>query len=347
MRARRISQIKSHLQSPLQGPLSSIVLMQISRAANGRGFVTACVAAGAALGLAGCAQHPQPQRVAHSKEYFPSSVYGKASPRVVADGEPVPRGGGTYLVGKPYTVAGHTYYPSEKRYSAVGLASWYGDAFHGRLTANGEVYDKDSISAAHPTMPLPSYARVTNLRNNYSMIVRVNDRGPFAANRIMDVSRTVAQALDFHGHGTARVKVEYAGPASLDGSDDRKLLATLRYDGTPASLDGTAPTMVAERTPIRTASAEPAEPSPRTEPAKAKSEPKSEPVSARGDERAQARADERALASLAAASIADSSLATGNVSASPTDTAKVPLPPARPFDLGTIPGAGVPIASRR
>ena len=105
-------------------------------------------------------------RLRQLKEYFPSSIYGPASPRVVADGEPVPRGGGMYMLGKPYTIAGLTYYPSEKHYAAVGLASWYGDAFHGRRTAHGEVYDRDSISAAHPTLPLPSYARVTNLRNH-------------------------------------------------------------------------------------------------------------------------------------------------------------------------------------
>ena len=94
-----------------------------------------------------------------------------------------------------------------------------------------------SISAAHPTMPLPSYARVTNLRNNYSMIVRVNDRGPFTAHRIMDVSRRTAEALDFRQTGTTRVKVEYIGAASLAGSNDQMLLATLRSDG-PATFDG-------------------------------------------------------------------------------------------------------------
>jgi rare lipoprotein A len=140
-----------------------------------------------------------------------------------------------YMVGKPYTVAGRTYYPSERRYAAVGLASWYGDAFHGRRTANGEVYDRDAISAAHPTMPLPSYARVTNLRNHYSMIVRVNDRGPFAGNRIMDVSRKAAEVLDFSRRGTTPIKVEYVAAADLAGSDDLVLLATLRSDG-PASF---------------------------------------------------------------------------------------------------------------
>lgn len=201
-------------------------------------FLLTGLAGCAALGLGGCAQ-PAPQRYAyaHGKEYFPSSIYGPASPRVVADGEPVPRGGGMYMVGKPYTIAGRTYYPSDKRYTAVGVASWYGDAFHGRRTANGEVYDRDGISAAHPTMPLPSYARVTNLKNHYSMIVRVNDRGPFAGNRIMDVSRRTAEVLDFDRGGTAKVKIEYLGAAELEGSDDQILLATLRSDG-PARVAG-------------------------------------------------------------------------------------------------------------
>ena len=170
--------------------------------------------------LAGCAQPPS-QHARRGGEFFSVARYGPASPRVVDDGEPVPRGGGQYLVGHPYTIDGRTYYPSENaHYAAVGLASWYGDAFHGRRTANGEVYDMRSLSAAHPTMPLPSYARVTNLGNGYSMIVRVNDRGPYAPGRIMDVSSRVADMLDFKSAGTAKVKVEYVGPAPLAGADD-------------------------------------------------------------------------------------------------------------------------------
>src|SRR5258707_354645 len=93
-----------------------------------------------------------------------------ASPRVVQPGEPVPKGGGVYRVGQPYTVGGRMYFPQENaRYRAEGTASWYGDDFHGRLTANGEVFDMESIAAAHPTMPLPSYARVTNLANRRSI----------------------------------------------------------------------------------------------------------------------------------------------------------------------------------
>ncbi len=187
--------------------------------------------------LAGCAQPPSPQARRHTNEYFSQAKYGPASQRVVEDGEPVPRGGGQYLVGHPYTIAGRTYRPSENSaYSAVGMASWYGDAFQGRRTANGEVYDMRSLSAAHPTMPLPSYARVTNLANGYSMIVRVNDRGPFHGGRLMDVSSRVADLLDFKSVGTTRVKVEYVGRAPLEGSDDSTLLATLRAGGAPVMV---------------------------------------------------------------------------------------------------------------
>jgi rare lipoprotein A len=181
--------------------------------------------------------------------------YGvRASPRVVADGEEVPKGGGSYMVGKPYKIAGQTYVPSEKPYVATGTASWYGSDFHGRRTANGEIFDRDSISAAHPTMPLPSYARVTNVNNSRSIVVRVNDRGPYHGGRVMDVSQRVAEALDFHSAGTTKVKVEWIGRANLAGDDDRKLLATLRDDGQPASIEGMEPTMVAARQePVRMA----------------------------------------------------------------------------------------------
>ncbi len=236
-----------------------------------------------AASLAGCAQPPSPL-ARHGREYFSTAKYGPASPRVVADGEPVPRGGGQYLVGHPYTIAGRTYYPREvANYSAVGLASWYGDAFHGRRTANGEVYDMRSFSAAHPTMPLPSYARVTNLANGYSMIVRVNDRGPYHGGRVMDVSSRVADVLDIKRAGTARVKVDYIGPAPLEGSDNSMLLASLRTDGSPATIDGAPsaePVRMASQAPpsllpsfLRPAAPPPPPPAPEPEPAVAESAP--------------------------------------------------------------------------
>ena len=190
-------------------------------AARGLAAVAAC------LVLANCAGSGIASRV--DPKYGVSS-----SPRVVAFGEPVPKGGGTYRVGKPYTVAGRVYVPEEDvNYREEGLASWYGDDFHGRLTANGEVFDMASLSAAHPTLPMPCYARVTNLSNGKSLIVRVNDRGPYHGNRLMDVSSRAAELLEFKGHGVARVRVEYVGRAPLEGSDDRQLVATLRT-GVPA-----------------------------------------------------------------------------------------------------------------
>src|ERR1700728_165141 len=193
----------------------------VFRAARGAAAVAAC------LVLANCASGNLSSRV--DPKYGVSS-----SPRVVAFGDPVPKGGGTYRVGKPYTVAGRVYVPEEDtHYRAEGLASWYGDDFHGRLTANGEVFDMASLTAAHPPLPMPCYARVTNLSNGKSLVVRVNDRGPYHGNRVMDVSSRAAELLEFKGNGIARVRVEYVGRAPLEGSDDRQLMATLRT-GEPA-----------------------------------------------------------------------------------------------------------------
>ena len=238
--------------------------------------------------------------------------YGVApSPKVVADGQPIPKGGGREMVGKPYTVAGRTYVPDATPRPAEGLASWYGSNFHGRMTANGEVFDRASIAAAHTTMPLPSYARVTNLQNGHSMIVRVNDRGPFHVNRVIDVSERAAMALGFKQQGTARVRVEYVGRASTNGSDDRILMASLRTDGQPASLTNTPATMIAQASPQPNA--------PRQAIALRSFEPENEVY----------QVPARASQPLAAASAVASN---------------VPLPPERPFDLGTISGAASPVA---
>jgi rare lipoprotein A len=193
-----------------------------------RRTVPVILAAGACVVLANCsASNKLANRV--DPKYGVSS-----SPRVVDFGDPVPKGGGTYRVGKPYTVAGREYVPQEDtRYRAEGMASWYGDDFHGRLTANGEVFDMTSLTAAHPTLPMPSYVRVTNTGNGKSVIVRVNDRGPYHGNRLIDVSHRAATLLGFHGNGVAKVRVEYVGRAPIEGSDDRQLEATLRT-GEPA-----------------------------------------------------------------------------------------------------------------
>jgi len=138
------------------------------------------------------------------------------SPRVVAFGQPVPKGGGQFKLGSPYVVAGVQYVPRhEPRYDRNGIASWYGEDFHGRLTANGEVYDMDALSAAHPTLPLPSMVRVTNLATGQTIDLRINDRGPFKPGRIIDLSRRAAHSLGILRQGTARVRVRYLGPAPL------------------------------------------------------------------------------------------------------------------------------------
>ena len=190
-------------------------------------------------------------------------------------------------------------------------------------------------------MPLPSYARVTNLSNGHSIIVRVNDRGPYHGGRVMDVSSRVADALDFKGAGTARVKVEYVGRASLEGSDDRKLLATLRLDGAPATLDGSPsgqPVMVASNVlaPVEEsltsafapAPARAAKPAPEPQRTAAAPEPARVPIAP--EPKAPPAAPVEALAE-------------------PSRPLPVhaPTPPARPFDLGTIPDAAIPVPAIR
>ncbi len=158
---------------------------------------------------------------------FTSSEYGVAvSPRVTSNPNP-PRGGGRYQVGKPYTVRGKTYVPEHNpNYAAAGTASWYGSDFHGRKTANGEIFSANHITAAHPTLPLPSYARVTNKDNGRSVVVRINDRGPYVAGRIIDLSYRAASMLGYVNQGSANVTVEYVGEAPLNGDDTRVLMAS-------------------------------------------------------------------------------------------------------------------------
>src|SRR5579864_1480907 len=122
----------------------------------------------------------------------------------------------TYKVGAPYTVKGITYYPHiDYAYDQTGLASWYGEAFDGQYTANGEVFDLNQITAAHKTLPLPSIVEIINLQNNRALRVRVNDRGPYVDGRIIDVSRRVAQLLGFERSGTAAVRVRVLKDESL------------------------------------------------------------------------------------------------------------------------------------
>ena len=196
----------------------------------------------------------------NNKTKFSVKDFGvKASPRVTTSRH-VRRGGGRAQIGKPYKVRGKWYRPREQPgYNKVGKASWYGPNFHGRLTANGEVYDQYSLSGAHPTFPLPSYARVTNLANGNSVVVRVNDRGPYAHGRVIDMSSKAADLLDYKKAGIARVRVQYLGKARLDGRDQRFLTASYRPGkGYRRNNQGIIPgVMFASRSPGKTVGALP------------------------------------------------------------------------------------------
>jgi rare lipoprotein A len=142
----------------------------------------------------------------------------------------VQTGRGIYKVGQPYQINGIWYYPAEDfAYDETGIASWYGEDFHGKYTANGEIFDLNALTAAHPTLPMPSIVRVTNLDNGRSIELRINDRGPYVRSRIIDVSRRASQLLGFEGQGTAKVRVkilvpesiQVAGLARRNGSDDK------------------------------------------------------------------------------------------------------------------------------
>lgn len=177
--------------------------------------------------MAACSQGGSPSRpiggASIDRPLFTEDAYGVSSSERVTTGRNVPKGGGHYKLGSPYKVAGRWYTPSEDpSYDRQGIASWYGDDFHGRRTANGEVFDRYALSAAHPTFPLPSYAYVTNLQNGRTLLVRVNDRGPYVAGRIIDMSHASARALGYDGQGHARVRVRYAGRAPLNGDDRRE-----------------------------------------------------------------------------------------------------------------------------
>jgi len=139
---------------------------------------------------------------------------------------------GTYKVGKPYKVGGAWYHPKEDlTHVESGVASWYGPNFHGRTTANGEIFDRNALTAAHPTLQLPSVVRVTNLGNGRAAVVRVNDRGPFAGGRIIDLSEKAAAVLGFKAQGTAKVKIEVLG------SDSEHLAQLARAGADSDALD--------------------------------------------------------------------------------------------------------------
>jgi rare lipoprotein A len=158
-----------------------------------------------------------------NRPLFTEQEYGVSSSPRVASGQSIRKGGGSFKLGSPYKVAGRWYVPREEPgYDRSGVGSWYGDDFHGRKTANGEIFDRHALTAAHPTLPLPSYAYVTNLQNGRTLLVRVNDRGPYVNGRIIDLSHASARALGYDGAGHARVRVRYAGRAPLNGDDRRE-----------------------------------------------------------------------------------------------------------------------------
>ncbi|MBI5164388.1 MAG: septal ring lytic transglycosylase RlpA family protein [Magnetospirillum sp.] len=146
-----------------------------------------------------------------------------------SNGDPAPTQQGAtnpaYKIGKAYQVAGVWYYPREDfDYDESGIGSWYGPTFHGKLTANGEVFDENQVSAAHKTLPLPSVVRVTNLENGRSLVIRINDRGPFVNGRVIDLSRRAAQLLGYEGKGTAKVRVQ------VMAEESRALAGKLKRD---------------------------------------------------------------------------------------------------------------------
>lgn len=151
----------------------------------------------------------------------PSASIGRVSPSPYASSRSASAGG--YKVGAPYRVGSQWYVPHEDpSYDRLGVASWYGSDFHGRLTANGETYNMEALTAAHTTLPLPSYVYVTNTANGRTILVRVNDRGPYVGGRIIDLSHAAARVLGTEQRGTAEVRVRYAGRAPLNGDTSRE-----------------------------------------------------------------------------------------------------------------------------
>lgn len=204
-----------------------LMLVKTAHLSWRKAIVLLCMAA-LALPLAACSSGGNLGATV-KRSAFTSKEFGvKVSPRVTTNPNP-PKGGGRYMVGKPYTVRGKVYEPIQNPmgYADTGKASWYGSDFHGRRTANGEIFSANAITGAHPTLPLPSYVRVTNVENGRSVVVRVNDRGPYLHGRIMDLSHRAADILGYVNNGTGNVAVSYIGPAPLKGDDTRMLLASV------------------------------------------------------------------------------------------------------------------------
>jgi len=169
---------------------------------------------GVALAVSGCISI----KPFSNKANYPASRESKVAPDRPTFGD---QALGKYKIGNPYKIDGVWYVPADQPdYDDVGMASWYGGEFHNKLTANGEMFDMNAFSAAHKTLPMPSIVEVTNLDNGKKLRLRINDRGPFVGERIIDVSRAAAVALGFNQQGLAKVRVRYIGPAKLLGPSD-------------------------------------------------------------------------------------------------------------------------------
>lgn len=192
-----------------------------------------CLSLATLLLLAGCASEPEE----FTYKNLPQEVRA-----IKADG-------GVYKVGNPYTVMGQSYSPREDySYSETGMASWYGDDFHNKRTANGETYNMRAITAAHRTLPLPSIVKVTNLENGKSIIARVNDRGPYVKNRIIDVSEKGAELLGYKNKGTTRVRVEIMAQESK-ALKEAMLSKDSQSETYMAAMKNQTPVALAQKTP--------------------------------------------------------------------------------------------------
>ncbi len=175
----------------------------------------------------------------------------------VAKNDGAQAGSGYYKVGNPYQIDNIWYYPAEDyEYDETGIASWYGAAFHGRKTANGEDYDMNSLTAAHRTLPMPSFVRVTNLENGRSLVLKVNDRGPFAKGRIIDISKRGSQLLGFQNQGTSRVRVQILADQSRAVAARMQNRETLARVGSPITVDKLPKASVSAETLLAPAGAE-------------------------------------------------------------------------------------------
>jgi len=221
--------------------LQSSLLRELTKALRrcwGEEWFHGIVGLNLAVIIGGCSGAPQLQPNTHSPAsaatvvanpapknavLVPNTAPSSKSKKAIGSMPALGKGGGYRKIGKPYLINGVRYVPRhDPDYEETGIASWYGHGFHGKKTANGEFYNMHGLTAAHRTLPLPSFVSVTNLQNGRKVKVRVNDRGPFKKGRVIDVSSQVAKELRFSEQGTAKVKVKYLGPAPLDSGDRRE-----------------------------------------------------------------------------------------------------------------------------